>query len=383
MILVIMRLVVATNFDDQLPEKIHNYPVKYMYGSQTESLTGHGRASFILPKVDDEKLKEHINVLHSYNIKFLYTMNTANLHGKEYDEKFLNSLKEEIHKLVNFGVDGFIVALPFLVYFVKREYPDIEVSISSFARITNIRKVEEYLKMGVNTIIMDEDSNRNFSLLEASSKLAKKYNVDIEVITNNTCLWGCPYKLTHDQVTSYLSAKDGVKNVWFEYPVLFCATEVRNDFGNLIRMRWIRPEDLRYYEEIGIDRFKIAGRNKRTDWLVNVVKAYSERKYEGNLIDILSYVQGRATTSALRKINASSEYETLMKVYIDNTAFPSNWLSYFKYNRCEERSCEECRYCDVIAEKVVKIDGKLLAKQNEIKPPIELIPRFTKDGENN
>jgi len=38
-----MRLVVGTSYDDQLPEKIHNYPVKYMYGSQTVSLTGHAR----------------------------------------------------------------------------------------------------------------------------------------------------------------------------------------------------------------------------------------------------------------------------------------------------------------------------------------------------
>jgi len=125
-----MRLVVATNFDNDLIEKISKYPVKYIYGSQTETLTGHGRASFILPKVNDEKLKEHISVAHSYKIKFLYTMNTANLHGKEYDEHFLNKLKNEIEKLINFGVDGFIVALPFLIYFIRKEHPDIEVSVS-------------------------------------------------------------------------------------------------------------------------------------------------------------------------------------------------------------------------------------------------------------
>ncbi|TRM73569.1 peptidase U32, partial [Sulfolobus sp. B5] len=44
-----MRLVLATNFDDSLLEKVRNYPVKYIFGSQTKSITGHGRASFILP----------------------------------------------------------------------------------------------------------------------------------------------------------------------------------------------------------------------------------------------------------------------------------------------------------------------------------------------
>lgn len=148
-------------------------------------------------------------------------------------------------------------------------------------------------------------------------------------------------------------------------------------------MRWIRPEDLHYYEEIGINRFKIAGRNKKTEWLVNVVKAYSERKYEGNLLDILSYVQGRATTSALRKISASDNYEILMKVYMDNGKFPTNWLNYFKYNKCEERSCEECKYCDMIEERVITIDGKPPTQLNNIKPPIDLIPRFRYHGENN
>jgi len=166
---------------------------------------------------------------------------------------------------------------------------------------------------------------------------------------------------------------------------MMCATEVRNDFANLIRMRWIRPEDLRYYEEIGIDRFKIAGRYMSTDQLVNVIKAYSERKYEGDLRDLFGHDQGRVLVAAFRRLNLpTDEYDILNKISIDNTAFPSNWLSYFKYNRCEETNCEECRYCDIIAEKVVKIDGKPLSevKLNKIKPPIELIPRFTKDNKN-
>ncbi|PVU68210.1 peptidase U32 [Sulfolobus sp. SCGC AB-777_G05] len=282
------------------------------------------------------------------------------------------------------GVDGFIVALPYLLFLIKSEHPDIEVSISSFARVNHIRKIEEYINLGANTIILDEDANRNFQLLESASKLARKHGVDLELIVNNTCLWGCPYKLTHDQVSSYLSASDGVKGVWFEYPILFCATEVRNDFANIIRMRWIRPEDLILYEELGIDRFKIAGRNKTTEWLVRAVKAYSERSYEGNLLDIVSYVQGRATITALRKIGHSQDYEILKKVYVNNKAFPQYWLRYFKYNRCEERSCEECKYCDTIAEMVVTIDDKRISELNlpKVKPPLQLIPKFgeNKDG---
>lgn len=377
----IMRLVVGTNFDDSLLEQIRSYPVKYIFGSHAKTLTGHGRASFVLPQIDDERFRQHLSVAHSYNIKFLYTMNTASLNGKEYSEKFLKDLKAEVDRLVSLGVDGFIVALPFLVYYIRNEYPDIEISISSFARIYNIREFEEYVNMGVNTVILHEDDNRNFKLLRA---LVKNYGkkVDIELILNNSCLWGCPYRRTHDLITSVTSSTDGVKDVWFEYPILFCATDVRNDIANIIRMRWIRPEDIDYYESIGIDRFKIASRNKKTEWIVRAVKAYAEKRYDGNLIDIISYPQGRAVPNVMRKINGPDYYNVLEKVVVHNNLFPKDWLRFFEYNDCDTRSCSECRYCDAIAEKVITVDGKKLSevKLDKIRPPIELIPRFVKNG---
>ncbi|EWG06857.1 MAG: peptidase U32 [Candidatus Aramenus sulfurataquae] len=375
-----MKLVVGTNFDDALLEKLKGYPVRYLFGSKTRTLTGHGRASFVLPQVDDERLKEHISVAHSYNVKFLYTMNSANLLGKEYSEKFHEALKKEVDSLVNLGVDGFIVALPFLVHYVKREYPWTEVSISSYARVRNIREFENYVNMGADTVILHEDDNRNFKLLRSLAQFRKK--VDIELILNNSCLWGCPYRLTHDQVASLSSSEDGIKDAWFEYPLLFCATDVRNDLANLIRMRWIRPEDLSHYEEIGIDRFKIAGRNKKTDWIVRAVKAYSERKYEGNLLDIVSYPQGRAVPKVMRMVGGPSYYDVLESVYVDNAKFPPQWLNYFETNDCDTRSCEECRYCDAVAMKVITVNGKPLSdvKLEKVVPPIELIPRFAGDG---
>lgn len=374
-----MRLVVATNFDDSLLEQIRVYPVKYIFGSHPVTITGHGRASFILPQVSDERLREHISLAHSYGIKFLYTMNTATLNGKEYSEAFLRQLRAEVDRLVGMGVDGFIIALPFLIHYIKREYPDLEVSVSSFARVSNIREFEGFVNMGADVIILNEDDNRNFRLLRA---LVENFRgkVDIELIVNNTCLWGCPYRRTHDVVTSVVSSTDGVRNVWFEYPILFCATDVRNDLANLIRMRWIRPEDLEYYERIGIDRFKIAGRNKKTEWLVRAVRAYAERRYDGNLLDIVSYVQGRAVPSVMRKIGGPDYYDILEKVVIHNDQFPRDWLRFFETNDCSVRSCSECRYCDTIAERVITVDGKRISelKLGRVSPPIELIPKFAR-----
>lgn len=380
-----MRLVVGTNFDDRLIEEASKYPVRYIYGSHRATLTGHGRVSFVVPDVSDERLRDHISLAHSKGIKFLYAMNSPSYGGLEYSEAFWSRLKGEVEKLVNLGIDGVIVATPLLLQYIKREYPELEVSVSSFARITNIREFENYIDLGADTIIMHEDNNRNFKLLESVVRLARERGVDVEIILNNSCLWGCPYRRHHDVETGELSRETSPKGVWFEYPLLFCATDVRNDFANIIRMRWVRPEDLHYYERIGIDRFKIASRNKKTEWIIRVIKAYSEKKYEGNLLDIVSYPQGRATPSALAKLGAEEarEYEILTKVYVDNTKFPPKWLEFFMTNPCEVRSCQECRYCDTIAEKVITIDGKPLSevKLPRIRAPIHLIPRFSSNGE--
>jgi collagenase-like PrtC family protease len=365
-----MRLVVGTNFDDSLLEELRKFPVKYIFGSETVTVTGHGRASFVLPKVDEERLKQHASIARSYGIKFLYTMNTATLQGREYSSSFMDKVKRQIDSHANI-VDGFIVAMPLLISYIRKEYPDIEISVSSYSRVYNVREAEEYISMGVNTIIAHEDVNRNFKVLKAMRSLA-----DVEVITNNSCLWGCPYRRTHDLISSMTSNQQGEKGIWFEYPIMFCATDVRNDLANLIRMRWIRPEDLTYYEEIGIDRFKIAGRNKSTPWIVRTVKAYSERKYEGNLLDIVSYPQGRALPKVMRKIGGPSYYDVLEKVTIDNSQFPERWLNFFKYNDCESKSCVQCKYCDIIAERVLKVDGESPGKMERLSPPIELIPRF-------
>ncbi|ABP94689.1 peptidase U32 [Metallosphaera sedula] len=374
-----MRLVVGTNFDDELIGKIKEYPVSHIFGSHTKTLTGHGRASFILPQVDDERFKAHLDVVHEAGIKFLYTMNTATLNGGEYSEKFVKRLSEEIERLVGFGVDGFVVALPFLVRLIKREHPELEVSISSYARVYNIREVENFMELGADTVILHEDDNRNFRLLRSLQKLQRR--VDFELITNNSCLWGCVYRRTHDIVSSQSSVEGGIE-AWFEYPILFCATDVRNDLANIIRMRWIRPEDLVVYEGLGFDRFKIAGRNKRTEWLVRAVKAYANRKYDGNLLDIVSYPQGRAVPKVMEKVGGPKDYDVLKEVYVDNTKFPPNWLSFFRYNQCEERSCSECGYCTAVAREVMRVEGKEISELDlgKIQAPIDLIPRFGGNG---
>jgi len=54
------------------------------------------------------------------------------------------------------------------------------------------------------------------------------------------------------------------------------------DPSQLIRSAWIRPEDLRHYEEIGIHDFKLSGRTKTVAWILKCMRAYAKRSFKSN-----------------------------------------------------------------------------------------------------
>jgi len=56
----------------------------------------------------------------------------------------------------------------------------------------------------------------------------------------------------------------------------------------LIKARWIRPEDVGDYDEVGIDSLKLLERFRTTETMMQVVRAYEQRCFEGNLVELLT-----------------------------------------------------------------------------------------------
>ena len=375
-----LRLLVGTNFDDRLMGIIKDYPVEWFYGSPSVTLAGHGRSPSAIGMVDEEKFIGHVESARRNNIKFLYTMNALSLLGKEYRGDFVERLRKEMTRALEAGVSGFIVATPFLVDIVKREYPDVEVVVSSFSLVRGLREVEFYLDMGADVITIPEDANRDFTFLERTIELTRERGADVEVILNNSCLYGCPYRLAHECLVSATSSEGGPVDISFDYPILMCAADVLADPTTIIKMRWIRPEDLRYYERMGIERFKISSRGRRTEWIARAVRAYSERRYHGNLLDILTWQQG-AVPRVMRSLGGPADFDDLLEMRVDNDSFPRGWLELFERVDCDRARCDLCRYCDGIAAITVTVGGKKLTEYEgrRVKVTPELIQKLA-DG---
>jgi hypothetical protein len=139
---------------------------------------------------------------------------------------------------------------------------------------------------------------------------------------------------------------------------------------------------------MGFHNFKIVERNTPTTILLERVKAYANRRYDGNLLDL---VQNYAYP--IEKIGKKGEdawsYRRMLKYFIKPQAvnllkftkvidfgqvasvlFPrrgpnpvqvdnrslDGFMERFKTQGCQDVDCESCRYCHQWADKVVKID---------------------------
>jgi collagenase-like PrtC family protease len=373
-----MDLVLASNFDDALVAGVTDLPVTTFFGNFPIGLTGGGRPPRILPPVDRERFRAHVRAIHAAGRTFYATVNSNDLALHEYEPGFESAFLKEADELVELGVDGFIVALPLLIELLRSRYPEMPISVSTFARIRTVVQAEYFLRLGATTIILEE-ANRDFELLRG---LVRR-GAEVEILVNQTCLQGCPFR-AHHLNTSSVAAQPGEACPALEYPIAECGWEMVRDPRRIISGIFVRPEDLEVYEELGVRRFKVSGRNRSTAWLLRAVRAYAQRSYRGNLADILSFVQVKAPLHHLREVvhaqaavrdelrqlrDAFAELENLT---IDNSAFPKGFLRRIAATDCEHRSCDECGYCGTVAQKVLRLNGRPLSAY--VPPPDALRP---------
>ena len=154
-----------------------------------------------------------------------------------------------------------------------------------------------------------------------------------------------------------------------DYCSLSCNYQKLKNPVEFIRSGWIRPEDIHYYEKIGIDRLKLVNRGMTTKNIERVVAAYTNRSYDGNLLDLFSRPSKNIVferDSLFRKIKYflrpfSVNLFRLAKakkvfaepgIYIDNKLL-EGFIEHFINEKCNDQECQTCSYCKEISEKVM------------------------------
>lgn len=248
-----------------------------VYGAIPNEVIVTGRYNKTLNEMDKEKalyIKKHY--IDSNELGFAYLINAPiDIHA--IDEI---AFKEYLDWIVNvFQATSLTISSKTLIKRVRELYPKVNLNISTIAGIKDEEGFKEFLQFNPSRVILHHDCVKDIVTLKRLVELCDQHHIILEIMVNESCLNHCPSRAAH-----YNCLADNQDDHKYHQN---CNLEKIIHPYQLLYANYIRPEDVNLYSELGIHHFKITGRSKPIWWHKEVVKAYLEGRYNGNLIRLL------------------------------------------------------------------------------------------------
>lgn len=244
-----------------------------------------GRPADILPPIDLNQLRSYIEYSAKKGIDFNYTINASYMENREFSKEGIARLNRFMKKLYEAGVRLLTVTLPSVIEVLSLLDFEFRLTGSTIYQVTNVNKATELQRMGVDRLVVDESINRNFKVLK---RIRETFGEKVEVIVNSICHKDCSYRMFHyNQIAGEsIDAGGGFSKTYYPHKCLLRRYE---NPGNFLKLTWIRPEDIKFYTQIGINYFKIQGRPRVLQGdPVRAVEAYFKEDYQGDLFQLLN-----------------------------------------------------------------------------------------------
>lgn len=370
-----IKFSIPTNWKYDLFPLLDQKHIDELYGTLADDFLGGGRPLLMLPKVSRAYFKQYIKEVHKRGMRFNYLLNATCIGNKELTRVGIKKLRVLLEWLADNSVEAITVSIPYLLEFIKYNYPGFKVYVSTMAGVDSLQRARYWQSLGADRITLSAVSgiNRNFALLR---QIRDNVKCELQLIVNLTCLYGCPFWTYHSVMYSHAS-QAGHRNRGFliDYCFLRCNYAKLVEPAEFMRSAWIRPEDLGQYEGLGIERIKFANRNMNTQSIVKLITAYSQRHYEGNLLELFSdrskqnyakkysnylinklkYLFRPFSVNIFRLLELSDLLDD-PGIYIDNRAL-DGFLGLFLKEGCDSKSCQDCGYCRGFADKAVTFNA--------------------------
>ena len=254
-------------------------------------------------------IKEACDFAHNLNKKVYLTLNIV-FHNEDIDGVY-----DYIKDVAEAGIDAFIVSDPFIIRYIKNNFPNVEVHLSTQNSTTNMEAVKYFKGEGIDRVVLA----RELSLCEIKD-IIEKVGVDIEVFIHGAM---CTFYSGRCTLSNYLTNRDSNRggcsqvcrfafNVDGEEQKFTMATKDLNASRFISTMI-----------DIGVTSLKVEGRMRSLYYLATVIGCYRkiiDAYYEGKLTEeelsnqeaILSRVANRETSSHYldHMANYSDQYYT-------------------------------------------------------------------------
>jgi len=214
---------------------------------------------------------------------------------------------------------------------IRKIDKNIKINISTIANIKSPKNLKKFIPFKISRVVPHHDVGKSIKKIKALTKFCEKLGITLELLATESCLYKCPRREAHYR---YLANANYDKPFHTDCNLV----KITNPAEFLMAGGTIRPEDIKFYESLGLNYFKITGRSKPTKWLPIVAKAYLERKYNGNLI---------------RLLGADPSLKIEQWIYIDNKSL-NGFLQNFPF---DESDSEKRLYCNRIINKLYATKG--------------------------
>jgi collagenase-like PrtC family protease len=232
----------------------------------------------------DIPLSEAQNIrklLKEYGLFFTYLVNGPLIEKRQFESNIIKSLQNVIDDL---KPDAFVISDPKIGRAIRRINSKIPIHISSIASVETVKDFERFLDITPSRLILAHDLPKDQARLLPLLSYCKTNGVMLECMVTESCLYRCPLKSKH--YTAIAAGEDD--SIYHAY----CLEQRLSDPQRFLEAgSFILPQDLSFYDNLGIDIYKISGRSKGASWLLKTAEAYLSGHYEGNLLDIMGISQ--------------------------------------------------------------------------------------------
>jgi len=329
-----VELIVPAAYREGFAAALEGLPIGHLYGSLPRDPGL--RASGWLPAADADALGRSVADARARQLPFYYALNVACLGNREFTAEGQRWLVEQLGGLQDLGIEGVVLANPYLIAFARARFPELRVAVSTAAAVDSLEKARFFEARGVDLIYLPEYVNRDLRLLR---KIRRGVGCRLALLVNVGCLLHCPIRGYHISVVSH-SGESQELGTYVDYPLMWCTQEKAREPGQMLKAPWVRPEDLSVYEALGYHEFKLAGREMDPGWIERAARAYAARRWDGDLNDLILGFDHLEPFGA-------------MPLRLPNRAL-DGFVDFFQTKHDCRQGCGDCRYCDDWARQVAR-----------------------------
>ncbi len=208
-----------------------------------------------------DEIREGCQFAHALGKRVHLTLNIV-FHNEDMGE-----VEEYIGQVVDAGIDAFIVSDPFIISYIKSNYPQVEVHLSTQNSTSNYKAIEFFQKEGVDRVVLARELSK-----KQIAEIIQKVNVSIEVFIHGamcTCFSG------RCALSNYVTNRDANRGGCAQVCRFSFDTEEDKEFTMALKDMNM-SEYIGDLIDIGVRSLKVEGRMRSLYYLATVIGTYRE-----------------------------------------------------------------------------------------------------------